>query len=273
MSLLWTAFFLLVGKLGAYYLELNFTPVSTALNTLGLGFEFVMPHDGPPLLAMMVVGLAFMSVGLFSGWRNLIVAPLIFGVAEAAMFEPVLAQVFDYESVARTGLWVLVGAIVGAFLIADSDEFWQVNRDGRFGMWLRLVPVAALPNIGSYYLCTRPLSEESIGIYFICAAVTLIGLLWYGQKATNADNQHRVGRAAQQSLTLERNAWQEKANRLALQVTDLTAAKTGLEQKLVKWQTVDLDNARLMGELEESRKQVAQLTHELAAPIELRTAA
>jgi hypothetical protein len=143
-------------KLGIFVLEQKLLLLSKIAEAL----DVVIPTGlmaQSPLLAVALIGILFVMIGIFFADRTLILVPILLCAAEVSALVPLLGiqQIAAFASFSNVAFLASVLAVVGAFILKDSNSVWRI-REGRIGViWKLIVAIEAI-NLGLYAYFSYP---------------------------------------------------------------------------------------------------------------------
>lgn len=181
LNVFWAGVFLVGAKLAAYVAESRYGFLPE------LAVELEIPLDlgegGSPVFAVLLVGLVFIAIGVFTNSKSLILMPIVLCAAEVSVLSPMLG-VRGIPAIASFGQVQILStalAVIGALVLMDSNNVYRL-RDGRIGVALRLMFALEIANVGAYAFFTLP---ANLGIPLGAVAnVACFGIiLWISERA------------------------------------------------------------------------------------------
>ncbi len=182
LNVFWTGVVLVLAKLAAYMVESRYGYLPELILTLGIPLDL---GANSAVFAVLLVGIAFIALGMFTSSKSLVLMPLVLCAAEVSILSPMLG-VRGIPAIASFGQVQILStalAIIGALVLMDSNNVHRL-RDSRIGTALRLMFALEIANMGAYAFYTLP---ANLGIPLGAVAnVACFGIILWISEAANA---------------------------------------------------------------------------------------
>ena len=246
LNVFWTGSILVLAKLLAYVAESRYHYLPKLAAALGVPLDI---SGNSPVFAVLLVGIVFIAVGVFTNSKSLILMPLVLCAAEVSVLSPMLG-VRGIPAIASFGQVQILStalAIVGALVLMDSNNVHRL-RAGRVGVALRLIFALEIANVGMYaFLTLSP--NLGVPLMVIANVVCFAIILWISARANTC-----------RAIDDQVHADAELVPGLNKEVGELTAER---DEALDERDSAEAREDLLKGQLLERNKTIDTLVEEL----------